>query len=166
IVPALLLTLCLAGCNRSSQSRDAVRQGIVDHLQARQFNMATMDLDLTSVQFKGAHADATVSVYAKGTSAAQGMSMKYQLEQQGGKWVVVGRNDAGGAPHGGAVATPGGAMPGAGSPPRGGGRGGPPARSAPGADEGAGRRDPSPPPPRRNEACRDPERRRRCGART
>ena len=104
-----------------------MRQGIVDHLQARQFNMATMDLDLTSVQFKGAHADATVSVYAKGTSAAQGMSMKYQLEQQGGKWVVVGRNDAGGAPHGGAVATPGGAMPGAGSP-----HGG--AMTAPGAE--------------------------------
>ena len=89
--------------------------------------MATMDLDLTSVQFNGAHADATVSVYAKGTSAAQGMSMKYQLEQQGGKWVVVGRNDAGGAPHGGAVATPGGAMPGAGSP-----HGG--AMTAPGAE--------------------------------
>ena len=104
-----------------------MRQGIVDHLQARQFNMATMDLDLTSVQFNGAHADATVSVYAKGTSAAQGMSMKYQLEQQGGKWVVVGRNDAGGAPHGGAVATPGGAMPGAGSP-----HGG--AMTAPGAE--------------------------------
>jgi hypothetical protein len=116
IITTLLLTLCLAGCNRSSQSKDAVRQGIVDHLQARQFNMAKMDLDLTSVQFNGAHADATVSVYAKGTTAAQGMSMKYQLEQQGGKWVVVGRNDAGGAPHGGAVATPGGAMPGAESP--------------------------------------------------
>ena len=112
IVTALLLTLCLAGCNGGSQNKEAVRQGIVDHLQARQFNMAQMNLELTSVQFNGSRADATVSVYPKGQSAAQGMFMKYQLERQGGKWVVVGRADAGGAPHGGAMATPGGAMPG------------------------------------------------------
>ena len=77
--------------------------------------MTKMDLDLTAVRFNGTHADATVSVYIKGTSAAQGMSMTYLLEQQGGKWVVTGRKDAGGAPHGGAAA-PGGAMPGAASP--------------------------------------------------
>jgi hypothetical protein len=119
--------LCLAGCNRSFQSKDAVRQGIVDYLKAKQFNMATMDLELTSVQINDSHADATVSFYAKGTSATQGMSRKYQLEQQGGKWVVTGSSDAGGAPHGGAMATPGGAMPGAESP-----HGG--AMTAPGAE--------------------------------
>ena len=37
------------------------------------------------------------------------MSMGYKLEQQGGKWVVVGRQETGGAQHG---ATP----PGAASP--------------------------------------------------
>jgi hypothetical protein len=116
IVTALLLTLCLAGCNRSSQNREAVRQGIVDHLQAGHFDMTKMDLNLTAVQFNGDHADATVSVFIKGTSAAQGMSMTYRLERQGGKWVVTGRKDAGGAPHGGAGAAPGGAMPGAASP--------------------------------------------------
>ena len=65
IITALLLTLCLAGCNRSSQNKDAVRQGIVDYLKAKQFNMATMDLELTSVQINDSHADATVSFYAK-----------------------------------------------------------------------------------------------------
>jgi hypothetical protein len=107
--------LCLAGCNRGSQDKEAVRQGIVDHLQAGHFDLTKMDMDLKSVQFNGARADAIVSVYIKGGSAAQGMSMKYQLERQGGKWVVVGRADAG-APHGGAMAAPGAAMPGAGSP--------------------------------------------------
>ena len=38
--------------------------------------------------------------------------MKYQLERQGAKWVVVSRADAG-APHGGAMGAPGAAMPGA-----------------------------------------------------
>ena len=116
IVTTLLLTLCLAGCNRVSQNKEAVRQGIVDHLQAGHFDLAKMDLALTGVQFNGNRADATVSVYIKGGSAAEGMSMTYQLEQQGGKWVVTGRKDAGGMPHGGAMATPGGAMPGAASP--------------------------------------------------
>ena len=77
--------------------------------------MSKMDLALTAVQFNGNHADATVSVFLKGGSAADGMSMHYALEQQGGKWVVTGRKDAG-PPHGGATAAPGGAMPGAASP--------------------------------------------------
>ena len=115
IVTALLLTLCLAGCNHSAQNREAVRQGIVDHLQAGHFDMSKMDLSLTAVQFNGNHADATVSVFIKGGSAADGMTMNYQLEQQSGKWVVTGRKDAG-APHGGAPVTPGGAMPGGASP--------------------------------------------------
>ena len=115
IVITLLLTLCLAGCNRVSQNKEAVRQGIVDHLQAGHFDMSKMDLNLTAVQFNGNRADATVSVFIKGSSPAEGMSMHYQLEQQGGKWVVTGRKDAG-APHGGATAAPGAAMPGAVSP--------------------------------------------------
>jgi hypothetical protein len=32
------------------------------------------------------------------------MSMIYHLEQQGGKWTVLGRKEAGGVPHGGAGA--------------------------------------------------------------
>jgi hypothetical protein len=117
IVTALVLTLCLAGCNRGSRNKEAVRQGIVERLQARQFDLTKMDLDVTSVQFNGNRADATVSVYQKGGSAADGMSMTYELEQQGGKWVVVGTpKGAGGAPHGGATAAPGGTMPGAANP--------------------------------------------------
>ena len=88
----------------------------MEHLKARSFNLSSMEVDLTSVQFDGNRADATVSFYPKGSSPAQGMSMKYQLERQNGKWAVVGRNDAGGAPHGGAASTSGGAMPGAENP--------------------------------------------------
>jgi hypothetical protein len=108
--------LCLAGCHRGSQDKEAVRQGILEHLKARSFNLSTMEMDLTAVQFNGNNADATVSFYPKGTNAAQGMTMKYQLQQQNGKWAVVSRNDAGGAPHGAATTAPGGAATGSENP--------------------------------------------------
>ena len=116
IVTTLILALCLAGCNHSSQNKEAVRQAIVDHLQAGHFDMSRMSMDVKAVQFNGTRADATVSIYIKGSSAADGMSMTYQLEQQGGKWVVLGApKGAGGMPHAGAAA-PGAAMPGAENP--------------------------------------------------
>jgi len=98
-----LVFLCLAGCNRGVQSKDAVRQGVLDHLSQRQLNVAAMNVEVTSVQFNGNQAEATVSFTPKGGNAAQGMSMRYQLEQRGGRWVVVGRKDAGSGPHGGAA---------------------------------------------------------------
>ncbi|MBZ5727246.1 MAG: hypothetical protein LAP87_19885 [Acidobacteriia bacterium] len=94
------LFLCLAGCNRGVQSNEAVRQGVLDHLVKAGFNVEGMDISITAVQFNGSQADATVNMKPKGNAAA-GMSMKYHLEQQGKQWVVKGRQDAGGAPHGG-----------------------------------------------------------------
>ena len=95
------LILSLAACNRGNQNKDAVRQAVVNYLSAKGFSMSTMNVELTAVQFNGQQADATVAFAPKGTSAAQGMSMVYHLEQQGGKWTVLGRKEAGGAPHGG-----------------------------------------------------------------
>ena len=94
--------------------------------------MAGMDVTLNSVQFNGNQADASVSIAAKGANAAQGMQMKYHLEQKDGKWVVVGRQDsshgggamAPGAANPGAV-NPGGAMPGGANPHAGGAMGAP-----------------------------------------
>jgi hypothetical protein len=114
ILSALVLALCLAACNRGIQTKEAVRQGVMDHLKARNMS-GNMNVDVTSVQFNGNRAEATVSVVPKGGSTEQGMSIGYQLEQQGKKWVVVGRKDAGGMPHGGAMPAAG-AMPGAENP--------------------------------------------------
>ena len=131
IISAVLLTLCLAACNRGIQNKDAVRQGIEDHLKARNI---PVEVSVTSVTFKGNRADAVVLVTPKGGNASQGMTMPYQLEQQGNKWVVVGR-ESGANPHGGAMpmpgaGAPGGAMPGGGMPaaqnPHGGGQMPPP----------------------------------------
>jgi hypothetical protein len=100
--------LCLTACNSSIQNKEAVRQGVIEHLVA--VGMPGMDVDVTSVQYNGKQADATVLIMAKGMTAAQGMTMPYRLEQQGNKWVVTPRQNAGQSPHGGGV-TPGAANP-------------------------------------------------------
>ena len=63
-----------------------------------------MTVSLTNLERNGSQAEATVSIVPSGGNAAQGMTMKYHLEEKGGKWVVVGRQDAAGSPHGGAAA--------------------------------------------------------------
>jgi hypothetical protein len=117
-----LLLAGLTGCNRASHSNEAVRQGVLDHLAGRDLNVASMNIEVTAVQFNGDKADATVVFSPKGATAAQGMTLRYQMQQKSGKWQVVGTLDSGhGAiapnaanPHGGAVpdaSSPHGAMP-------------------------------------------------------
>jgi hypothetical protein len=103
IAVTLLLALTLAACNRGSVNNEAIRQGVIDHLNEAGLNVAAMDLTLTSVQVNGSDADATVSMVPKEQPGA-GMSMKYHLQHKDNKWVVVGRQDTGGAPHGGGMA--------------------------------------------------------------
>jgi hypothetical protein len=125
IASLLLVLLSLAACNRGNQSKDAVRQGVLDYLASKGLNMAGMTVDVTSVQFAGERAEANVSITAKGGTAGTGMTPVYILEQKNGKWAVTGRKETGEAPHGAAPAaagpenphggtTPPGAMPGAG----------------------------------------------------
>ena len=69
-----------------------------------------MEVDVTSIDFKGSEADATVSFRAKGADPASGLQMRYTLEQKAGKWVVKDKAEAGGSPHGASM-NPGGALP-------------------------------------------------------
>jgi hypothetical protein len=89
----------LSGCNRASQSQEAIRQGVIDYVSGK-VNVGAMDVDVVSIDFKGNEADATVSFKAKGSSAASGLQMRYTLEQKSGKWVVKDKAQAGGSPHG------------------------------------------------------------------
>jgi len=59
-----------------------------------------MDVDVTSVNFKGEEAEATVAFRAKGSPAGSGLEMRYTLEQKSGKWVVKDKAEASGNPHG------------------------------------------------------------------
>jgi hypothetical protein len=101
--------LALAGCHSGNQDREAVHQGILDHLAEAGFSNQNMDVSLTSLQFNGDKADAVVQIAPKGANHTQGMQMRYSLQQKGSRWVVVGRADTG-AGHGGGIA-PGAANP-------------------------------------------------------
>jgi hypothetical protein len=76
---------------------------VIDHLASTNLNVAAMDVDVTSVQFNGGKADVSVTFRAKGAPGAPGMEMRYQMQEQGGRWAVTGLQDSG---HAGA-ATPG-----------------------------------------------------------
>ena len=114
------MILALAGCNRGAQNKDAVRQGVLDYLSARtNLTVSSMNVEVKAVEYNGNQAVATVTFTPKGGNASQGMDMRYELEQQGTKWVVKGRKDSGQSPHG-AVTAPGApGMPGAGEMPGG-----------------------------------------------
>jgi hypothetical protein len=91
-MPLLLLA---AACNRGSQSKEAIRQGVLDHLKGSSVNLSAMDMDVTEVQFNGANADATVTFKPKGVAVAQGMALHYRMQEKDGRWAVVGIQDSG-----------------------------------------------------------------------
>lgn len=86
-----------------------MRQAVVDYLGGHGMNVAAMNIDVTAVKLDGDHGEADVSISTKNGPSAPGMQFIYLIEQHGDKWVVTGRKQAGGAPHGGG-AMPGGAM--------------------------------------------------------
>jgi hypothetical protein len=107
VLAALALACCaLSGCNRASQSKEAIRAGVIEYVSTK-VNVGAMDVDVTSIDFKGNEADATVAFRAKGADPASGLQMRYTLEQKSGKWVVKDKAQAGGSPHGAAM-NPGG----------------------------------------------------------
>jgi len=123
-VAALLLVVALAGCRRSAQTTEAVRQGVIESIAGR-VDVKSMDVNVASVNFKGDTADAIVEFRAKGSGPGTGIQMRYTLESKGGRWVVTNRAESGASPHsatmGGQGGAPqGGAMP-PGHPPVGGG---------------------------------------------
>jgi len=92
---------CLIGCSRGSiDTKEAVRQGVIDYLATRQnLNISSMNVEVTSVTFKENEADALVAFVPKGGGGAP-VTFPYTLERKGSHWVVKPRA-AGQNPHGG-----------------------------------------------------------------
>ncbi len=111
IIAAAIAAWCLVSCGQNTNSKEAVRQGVIDHLGARKgldLDLSSMDVDVTSVTFRANEADAMVSFKPRGSSGAGGMQMKYTLERAGSRWKVKGKAESGN-PHG--AAPEGGANP-------------------------------------------------------
>lgn len=118
---ALAAAALLIACGGAGErSREAVQQGVMDHLSTRSgLDVGSMDVKVTAVEFRGDEAEATVSFQAKGSSdPAAGMQMNYALERKGNRWVVKGKSGGSGA-HGGETTAPQGVSPPAGELPPG-----------------------------------------------
>jgi hypothetical protein len=94
------LFLCLHACSNAPQSKEAVRQAVVDHLSKRSdMVLSAMEIDVASVAFRKDEADAIVSFRPKGGSGGGGMQMSYTLERKGNSWAVRAKKETGGSPH-------------------------------------------------------------------
>lgn len=132
VLAGLALSVLLASCSGAKQSKEAVHQGVMEYLKNRQgLSVDSMDVQITSVSFRGKEADASVTVSAKGaTDHANSMQLRYVLEQQGEKWVVKGKS---GKSEHGDPSKPGMAMPDGGAAPGAMPPGHPPTNPAPGS---------------------------------
>jgi hypothetical protein len=110
--------MLLVACSRDIQNSEAIRQGVLEYLNARStqtgLNMNLMQLEVTSVSFEKTQARATVLFRPKSGGGQGGMSMSYTLDRKGDKWVVRGRQEDGANPHGAGGMPP---LPGAQPPP-------------------------------------------------
>lgn len=119
----LVLIGILSSCSKAPQSKDAIRQAVLDHLGKRADMLAaSMNIEVVSVSFRDKEADAVVSVSPK--EGGSGIQMTYSLAAEGNKWVVKKSGAPTSAnPHDGMPAGPSsGGLP-AGHPPVGGGGG-------------------------------------------
>ncbi len=93
----LLATLLLAGCGGNSiKNKENVQEAILKRLQSSSgLDLKALDVTTTDVSFRNNFAYATVAFHPKNdTSLNSGMTMKYTLEDRGGKWVVVKAGDS------------------------------------------------------------------------
>jgi hypothetical protein len=107
-----VVAMLLAACAKDIQNSEAVKQGVIDYLQARKsetgLDMNLMQVDVVSVSFEKNQARATVMFRPKSATDAEGMRLPYTLERKGNSWVVQPHNEGGGNPHGGAAGGGGG----------------------------------------------------------
>ncbi|MCU1293222.1 MAG: hypothetical protein JWP08_2072 [Bryobacterales bacterium] len=77
-------------------NKEQVQKAILDRLESRSgLDLKQLDVTTTSVSFEKNKAYATVAFHPKGDPAVNsGMAVKYTLEEQGGKWVVVNVGDS------------------------------------------------------------------------
>lgn len=102
----------LLACGRDIHNKEAIRQGVIDHLSSRKgldLDLSAMTLDITAVTFRENEAEAVVNFQPKG--GGSGMSMKYTLERQGNRWAVKSKAESGASHSGGVEAAPPGELP-------------------------------------------------------
>lgn len=113
-LPALLLVAVLfSACGKGMQSREKIQQAIVTRLASNSgIDLSALDVTTTSVSFHNNMAYATVAFHPKNdTNVASNMLMKYTLQAENGKWVVVKAEHAQGELTSGAASATGERLP-------------------------------------------------------
>ena len=92
---ALVVT---GGCKSKTQSKDAIRDGVMKHIAGMQgLNANNMTVTVTQANIHGDTAEANVDIRAKnGDPQAPPMQVVYKMQKQGDEWVVV-KSDTGGS---------------------------------------------------------------------
>jgi hypothetical protein len=80
-----LAFVALSGCSKNIDTTDAVRQGVLRDIP-KDVNVASMDVNVVSVSFRGQEADAVVSFAPKGGPPM--MSMNYTMERKANEWHI------------------------------------------------------------------------------
>ena len=90
--------LVFAGCKKQQSDNDAIRAGILQHLNGvGTLNMSAMEMEVRSVSVNGNQAHAEVVFRPKtGAPDGAGMQVAYNLEKRDGAWVVQKTQPAGG----------------------------------------------------------------------
>jgi len=87
-----------AGCKQQPSDNDAIRAGILQHLNGvGTLNMSAMEMDIRSVSINGNQAHADVVFRPKtGAPPGAGMQVAYNLEKRDGVWIVQKTQPTGG----------------------------------------------------------------------
>jgi hypothetical protein len=110
VAPAFLaIAAFLAACgSKDIQNKEAVRQGILDHLAQNSgqntIDVNRMDIEIVALTFGANEAHATASFRPKGSDKDL-ITVPYDLERKGNKWVVKPRT-GGSSPHSAPSAPP------------------------------------------------------------
>jgi hypothetical protein len=100
---ALLGTLlCVTGaCKSKTGENAAIRDGVVKHIASMNgLNVNNMTIVVTQATVNGDKAQASVDIRAKnGEPGAPAMQLTYDLQKQGGEWVVLKGQATGGMQH-------------------------------------------------------------------
>jgi len=91
LMASMVCGLVLTGCAKNIDTKEAVQDGVRKGVTKRGIDPNQMDVDVTSVQFHGSTADATVSFRAKGQPAGGGLTVNYTLDRVHDEWVVKSR---------------------------------------------------------------------------
>jgi hypothetical protein len=91
--------LFLTACRDELKTKEKVQEAVIERLQAHSgLDLKELDVTTTDVAFDKNKATATVAFHPKGdVNVNSGMTMKYNLEERGGKWVVTGVNSSQGS---------------------------------------------------------------------